>query len=93
MTATPAQPTPLFSRQTAWAMLGAMLLLNSFLARLLFADGGLNAAISAALALVFLLPPLLRIVYDDFRHKRAHMNELVLIAVVAGASRGDRSLR
>ncbi len=85
-----ALPAPgLLRRQTAWAMLGAVLLLNAFLARLLFQDGGLNSAISSAAALVFLLPPLLRIVYDDYEHGRAHMNELVLIAVAAGATRGD----
>lgn len=77
------------SREMVWASLGAVLLFNALLARVLFADGGLTSALSAAAALVLLLPPLLRIVYEDIKCQRVHMNELVLVAVAAGATRGD----
>lgn len=72
-----------------WAMLGGALLLNSFIAKFLFPDGGVNSALCGSAALFFLIPPLLKIVHDDFKHNRVHMNELVLVAVVAGISRGD----
>ncbi len=75
--------------ESLFAALGGILLLNAFLARILFNDNGINSAICAVAALALLLPPLLKIVYEDFRHRRVHMNELVLIAVAAGASRGD----
>lgn len=80
---------PLLGGELLWALAGGILLLNSFLSKFFFQDEGVNSAISAVIALVFLLPPLLKIVYEDFKHNRVHMNELVLIAVAAGASRGD----
>jgi len=79
----------LLTNQIVWAMLGGMMLLNSLLAKYLFTDTGVNSAICGAAALLFLIPPMLKIVYDDIRFKRMHMNELVLLAVVAGSSRGD----
>ncbi len=70
-------------------VLGGILLLNAVIANFAFQDQGVNSAISSIASLVVLLPPLLKIIYEDFKHNRVHMNELVLIAVVAGVCRGD----
>ncbi|MEM4248474.1 MAG: cation-translocating P-type ATPase [Candidatus Nanoarchaeia archaeon] len=71
------------------AALGGILLINAVVAKFAFDDNGTNSAIASSFALLILLPALLRIVYDDFKHGRVHMNELVLLAVFAGICRGD----
>ncbi len=71
------------------ACLAGTLLVNAMLSAVFFKDGGAASAIASAMAVLVLSVPIFKIVIEDFKFGRTHMNELVLIAVLAGVSRGD----
>ncbi len=77
------------SRRLAWALAGGVFILDAFILRRLVADQETLATISALAGLLVLLWPLLGIVLADLRKGQVRMNELVLLAVLAGASQGD----
>jgi Cd2+/Zn2+-exporting ATPase len=81
------------SRETAsrlvWALVGGVFVLNSFLANRLFKDDGMSSIMCALVGLVILLLPMIGIVLRDLRKRELRMNELVVLSVLAGASRGD----
>ena len=90
-TTSPTAPPELreASNRLIWALVGGVFVLDAFLAGRLMGDDGMAGMVSALIGLLILLVPMLRIVLDDLRSGQLRMNELVVLAVLAGAARGD----
>lgn len=77
------------STRLLWTLVGGLFVLDAFLVGQLIPDEGMVAKISALTGLLILLLPMLHILMDNLRSGEVRMNELVVLAVLAGASRGD----
>ncbi|MCK5801278.1 MAG: cation-translocating P-type ATPase [Lentisphaeria bacterium] len=81
--------SPPETRRATWALVGGVFILNSFVLERLLDDGSTVAQLVALGGVAILLVPMLRIVISELRQGRVRMNELAVLAVLAGASRGD----
>jgi Cd2+/Zn2+-exporting ATPase len=72
-----------------WAAGGLLFIVGSFFAGATFEDGGFVSTLSALIALVLLMTPLVRVVVADLRDRKLRMHELVVLAVFASCVQGD----
>jgi Cd2+/Zn2+-exporting ATPase len=66
-----------------WAVFGGILILNSFLARYIYAHEPIAETVSAILGALILIYPILRTAVKDVLQGKVYMNELVALAVLA----------
>jgi Cd2+/Zn2+-exporting ATPase len=66
-----------------WAIFGGILILNSFLARYIYAHEPIAETVSAILGALILIYPILRTAVKDILQGKVYMNELVALAVLA----------
>ena len=72
-----------------WAAAGLIFIINAFVFLKAVDDGKFLASVSAGIAVVILLVPMLKTLFEDFRAKQMKMHELVILAVLASCSQGD----
>ena len=79
----------LAARRLFVALAGGVLVVDAFVLERVVADDGMSSLLCALVGVIVLLCPLIRIVIDDIKRGQVRMNELAVLAVVAGASQGD----
>ena len=72
-----------------WAAAGLIFIINAFIAYYSVEDDGFLASVSAAIAVIILLIPMLKTVFADLKEKTVKMHELVGLAVLASCTQGD----
>ena len=72
-----------------WALGGLIFIINAFVTAYLVDDGGFVSSVSALLAAIILLIPMIRTIIGDVRSGTMRMHELVVIAVIASSVQGD----
>ncbi len=72
-----------------WAAGGLLFTVNAFIAGRLVSDGGFVASVSALIAVILVLVPMMRILLADLRQRRMRMHELAIVAVFASCLQGD----
>jgi Cd2+/Zn2+-exporting ATPase len=80
---------PKTGRMLIWAVAGLAFILNALIARRAIDDDGFVASVSALIATVVLLVPIIAAIWRDLRQARMRMHELVVVAVFASAVLGD----
>ena len=80
---------PKIGRMLVWAVAGFVFIVNALIARQAIDDGGFVASVSALIATVILLVPIVAAIWRDLRQARMRMHELVVVAVFASAVQGD----
>ena len=76
-------------RTLLWAILGLLFILNSFITAKLVNDGGFVSTVSALIAVVILMIPMVGTVVSDLKTGRMRMHELAVLAVFASCVQGD----
>jgi len=72
-----------------WAAAGLLFIINSLVTSRLIEDDGFVSSVSALIAAVVLLLPILAAIIRDLRQARLRMHELVVVAIFASAIQGD----
>ena len=80
---------PKIGRMMIWAVAGLVFIVNALITRRAIDDGGFVASVSALIATVVLLVPIIAAIWRDLRQARMRMHELVVVAVFASAVLGD----
>jgi len=84
-----ASGTTRFQTKVIFAVVGGILIANSFLLELLFPNQMLPSVLSAVFGAGILALPIIFTAVKDLIDGKLHMNELVALAVIATISRGD----
>lgn len=72
-----------------WAGAGLIFIINAFLTLYLVDDDRFLASLCGGVAVIILLIPMLRTVWQDLSDKKMKMHELVVLAVLASCIQGD----
>ncbi|MCM8542179.1 MAG: cation-translocating P-type ATPase [Lentisphaeraceae bacterium] len=72
-----------------WAGAGLIFIINAFVTLYLVDDDRFLASLCGGIAVVILLVPMLRTVWQDLSDKKMKMHELVVLAVLASCIQGD----
>ena len=72
-----------------WAAAGLVFIINSLVFYKFLDDDGFLASVSAGIAVIILLFPMVSILIEDLRNKQMKMHELVILAVIASCIQGD----
>ncbi|MCM8526642.1 MAG: HAD-IC family P-type ATPase, partial [Lentisphaeraceae bacterium] len=72
-----------------WAGAGLIFIINAFVTLYLVEDDRFLASLCGGIAVVILLIPMLRTVWQDLSNKKMKMHELVVLAVLASCIQGD----
>ncbi|NQZ56633.1 MAG: heavy metal translocating P-type ATPase, partial [Lentisphaeraceae bacterium] len=72
-----------------WAGGGLIFIINAFIAQYFSEDDGFMASVSAGVAVIILLIPMLKTVIADLKEKSVKMHELVVLAVLASCTQGE----
>ena len=72
-----------------WAGAGLIFIINAFLTLYLVDDDRFLASLCGGIAVIILLIPMLRTVWQDLSEKKMKMHELVVLAVLASCIQGD----
>jgi cation transport ATPase len=72
-----------------WAAAGLIFIINAFICLQLVQDDGFLASLSAGIAVLILLIPMIKTVFDDVRSNQMKMHELVVLAVLASCIQGE----
>ena len=72
-----------------WALAGLVFIINAFVALYSVKDDGFLASVSAGIAVLILLVPMLKTVWAGLKEKKVKMHELVVLAVLASCTQGE----
>lgn len=72
-----------------WAAAGLIFTLNAFIASQAIPDGKFVASVSALIAVLILLVPMMRVLLHDLKLRRVRMHELAVVAVFASCLQGE----
>ena len=72
-----------------WTAVGLLFLVNSFLTAGLIDDGGFISSVSALVAVIILVVPMIGTVIADLNSGKMRMHELAVLAVLASCVQGD----
>ena len=74
---------------TPYLIFGVIFTINAQMMYYLINDNGFNSNISAIIAIVAMLVPILKKIWIDFKNKQAKMHELIFLAIVASCTQGN----
>ena len=76
-------------RMLAWGTVGLLFVINSFITSTTVNDGGFISSLSALIAVIILMIPMIGTVINDLRLGKMRMHELAVLAVLASCVQGD----
>ena len=76
-------------KMVVWAALGLLFIINSFVSTKLIDDGGFVSSVSALIAVIVLVVPMIGTVISDLKMGKMRMHELAVLAVFASCLQGD----
>ena len=77
---------------TPYLLLGIIFTVNSQIMHYFVKDQGFNRDISAIIAILIMIIPILQKIWIDFKNKQAKMLELIFLAIIASCTQGNYTM-